>query len=159
MKNAGKTRATRLITLAVASAILFAQCTSTTMIRSTPEGARITINGEHLGTTPVVYSDTKIIGSLNEVVLEKEGYETLYVTFSRDEQPDVGAIVAGCFFWIPFLWAMEYKPYHNYELRPAGTTTPGPDREEKLRELKRLHDEKLINDSEYEAARKKILDI
>lgn len=78
------------------------------------------MNGEYKGVTPYHYSDTKIVGSTNQVRLEKEGYETFNASFSRDEKADVGAIIGGIFFLFPFLWTMKYNPTHIYELRPNG---------------------------------------
>jgi hypothetical protein len=36
--------------------------------------------------------------------------------------------------------------------------TPGPTSTDRLRELKRLHDERLITDEEYESKRRQVLD-
>jgi hypothetical protein len=37
---------------------------------------------------------------------------------ARNERVDAGAIVGGLFFWIPFLWTMQYNPSHTYEMVP-----------------------------------------
>jgi len=107
-------------TLAVV--MLFASCSSTTLITSVPNGAKVYINGESVGTTPYQYSDNKIVGSTISVELRKEGYENFYTSFSRDEQVDAGAIIGGFFFLFPFLWTMKYKATHNYELVPIQTS-------------------------------------
>lgn len=104
----------------LAVTVLFASCSSTTLIQSDPSGAKVYMNGEYKGVTPYSYSDTKIVASSTDVRLEKEGYETLHTVLSRDERVDVGAIVGGVFFLFPFLWTMKYNPTHTYELRPAG---------------------------------------
>lgn len=96
--------------------ILLTSCASTTVIQSEPSGANVYINGEKVGVTPHTYQDTKIVGSTVSVKLTKEGYEDLTTSFSRNEQVSVGAIIGGIFFLVPFLWVMEYKPNHNYEL-------------------------------------------
>lgn len=103
--------------LVLAVAVLFASCSSTTLIQSEPSGAKVYMNGEYKGVTPYSYSDTKIVGSSTEVRLEKEGYEPLYTMLSRNESADVGAIIGGVFFLFPFFWTMKYNPVHNYELR------------------------------------------
>jgi len=108
----------RAISLLLAICILLPGCASTTMIQSIPDGAKVYLNEELAGTTPYLHSDTKIVGSTTRVKLEKEGYETLHTSFSRDEEVDVGAIIGGIFFLIPFLWTMKYKPVHTYELAP-----------------------------------------
>jgi hypothetical protein len=99
--------------------LLFSSCVSTTVIQSYPSDAKLYINGEYMGTTPVTYSDKKIVGSTNLVTLEKEGYNPLNTAFSRDEELDVGALVGGIFVLVPFLWIMKYKPTRNFELKPS----------------------------------------
>ncbi|MFA6886912.1 MAG: PEGA domain-containing protein [Fermentimonas sp.] len=107
--------------LILAVSVLFASCSSSTLIQSSPSGAKVYMNEEFLGVTPFSYSDTKIVGSTTSLRLEKEGFEPLYTYLSRNEEVDVGAIIGGIFVWVPFLWTMKYKPVHNYELRPVGT--------------------------------------
>lgn len=109
--------------LLLAVTVLFASCSSTTLIQSEPSGAKVYMNGEYKGVTPYSYSDTKIVGSSTEVRLEKEGYEPLYTMLSRTETADVGAIIGGVFFLFPFLWTMKYNPAHTYELRSLGTAS------------------------------------
>ena len=117
MKN--QTLTLRSLSLFLAGLILFASCSSTTIIQSSPTGAKLYINGEPVGTTPYTYSDTRIVGSTVAVRLEKEGYDEVNTYFSRDEEVDVGAIIGGIFFLWPFLWTMKYKPARTYELIPA----------------------------------------
>ncbi len=102
----------------LAFSVLFASCASTTLIQTEPSGAKVYMNEEYKGVTPLSYSDTKIVGSITSVRFEKEGYETLYTTLTRNERADVGAIIGGIFFLFPFLWTMQYNPTHMYELRP-----------------------------------------
>ncbi len=99
--------------------ILFSSCASTTMIQSTPIGADLYLNGELVGKTPYKHKDMKIVGSTTDVRIEKEGFETLNTSFSRDEKVDVGAIIAGVFFLFPFLWTMKYKPVHSYDMKTS----------------------------------------
>ncbi len=99
--------------------ILFSSCASTTMIQSVPSGATVYINGENVGVTPYSHTDTKIVGTASQITLKKEGYKDLNTVMVRNEEVDAGAVVGGIFVWIPFLWVMKYKPFHNYELEPA----------------------------------------
>lgn len=107
----------------LAIAVLFSSCSSTTLIQSIPSGAKVYMNGEYKGVTPLTYSDTKIVGSVTHVTLEKEGYEPLQTFLARNESADVGAIIGGIFFLFPFLWTMKYNPTHTYELRPITTAS------------------------------------
>lgn len=157
-----------LLSLVLAGSFLLASCSSTTMINSSPNGAKVYLNGEAVGTTPYRHSDTKIVGATTTVKLEKEGYETFNSSFSRSEQADVGAIIGGVFVLVPFLWTMKYKPERTYELVPlAGTKveevkkdsgTLTKSKSEELRSLKQLFDDKIITSEEYEKEKKKILD-
>ncbi len=159
------------ISVFMASAILFTSCASSTMILSSPPNAKVYINSQPVGETPYRYTDTKIVGSINQLELEKEGFVTLNTSFSRNEEADVGAIIGGIFFLFPFLWTMKYKPTHEYELipgsnnqqdvketvQPQNQTTP-KSKVERLRELKQLLDEKILTQDEYDKEKKKILD-
>lgn len=104
--------------LLLAFSIMTMSCSSTTMIRSTPDSAKLYLNGEPVGTTPYTLTDKKIVGSVNHIRLEKEGYETFETTFSKNEEVNIGAIVGGLFLLFPFLWTMKYKPTHTYEMAP-----------------------------------------
>ena len=159
---------TKTISLTLLGFIFLTSCRSTTMIQSIPTGAKIYIDGQPVGTTPYLYSDTKIVGSETTVQLEKEGYEQTNVSFSRDEKADVGAIIGGIIVWFPFLWTMEYNPTHTYELAPitdnmnhdfkVESPQDGKSKADRLRELKQLLDEKILTQDEFEKEKKKILD-
>ena len=156
-------------TVLMVTVILFASCASSTMINSVPSGAKVYINGEVMGTTPYLYTDTKIVGTIVNVDLIKEGYEPLYTSFTRTEQVNPGAIVGGLFLVFPYLWTMEYKPSRTFELMPLRPVTESPSIEvpghvkrmpasERLKELKQMFEDKLITESEYETRRKAILE-
>ena len=89
------------------------------MIQSIPSGAKVYLDSEYAGTTPYLMKDTKISWSQTRVELKEEGYENFITTLSKDEEVNVGAIIGGLFVWVPFLWVMDYKPYHTYELDEA----------------------------------------
>ncbi len=159
----------KMISLLLACSVLLASCASTTMIQSNPSGAKVYLNGEPVGITPYTHRDTKIVGSKTTVKLEKEGYESLNTSFSRDEEVNVGAIIGGIFVLFPFLWTMEYMPTHSYELelikdneQPIIKKNPQQNqtksKADRLRELKQLLDEKIITQDEYENEKKKILE-
>ena len=161
---------TKTISLMLSGSILLTSCASTTMIQSNPSGAKVYLNGEPVGSTPYTHRDMKIVGSTTTVKLEKDGYEPLNSSFSKDEEADIGAIIGGCFVLVPFLWTMKYKPTHTYELIPSsGNQQPinktqqqqnqgdAKSKADRLRELKKLLDEKVLTQDEYEKEKKKIL--
>jgi len=166
-----RTLLTSSLSILLAVSILFAGCASSTMIKSIPSGAKVFIDGEPVGTTPYLYSDTKIVGSVVNVDIKKDGFKPLYTSFTRTEEVNGGAIVGGIFFLFPFLWTMDYKPVHIYELEPLteqvvtdsivsdnqSSVTDSP-KIQKLRELKKMLDEKLITKEEYEKQKAKILE-
>ena len=162
-----KTITLKIASIILAGTVLLSSCASTTMIQSTPSGAKLYLDGENVGKTPYSHTDTKIVGSTTTVKLKKEGYETFNTSFSRNEQADVGAIIGGLFVWVPFLWTMKYKPTHSYELSPLLDSQPTISSEkeqntksktDRLRELKELLDENVITQEEFEKEKKKILE-
>ena len=162
----------RLFPLALAALILLESCASSTVIQSNPTGAKVYFNSTVVGTTPYTHTDTKIVGSTTFVRLEKESYQPLNTSFSRDERADAGAIIGGCFLLFPFLWTMKYNPSRTYELIPAsGTDSPSvaptplandqsvsSPKAVRLRDLKKLLDDGILTKEEYEREKKKILD-
>lgn len=156
------------VSLVLATSLLLASCSSSTVINSSPNGAKVYIDGSLVGTTPYKYSDSKIVGSTTTVRLEKEGYDTFLGSFSRSEQADVGAIIGGLLVFIPFLWTMKYNSERTYELTPSGGTktvevkkengTFTKSKSEELKALKQLLDDNAITIEEYEKEKKKILD-
>lgn len=116
---------TALVTFTLSLALVFAGCTSSTVIRSNVPGARVFLNGEYVGNTPYTMSDTKIVGSTTQVRIEAPGYAPAVASISRSEEFSVGACIGGVFFLVPFLWIMDYKADHFYQMAPAGAQQPG----------------------------------
>lgn len=153
------------ITLGTLSgAMLLQACSSATLIQSVPEGAKVYFEDSYKGTTPLRHRDMKVSGSITDIKLEKEGYETLHAEIRKNGRAHAGAIVGGIFFWFPFIWTMGYEKLHTYELKPVAinnTTQDGkPEQSDKatqLRELKKLLDEGVITQEEFEQEKKKIL--
>ncbi len=146
--------------------VLFTSCASTTMIESVPSGAKVYLDDNYVGETPYKMTDTKIMFTCTYLRLEKDGFEILNTDICRDEEVDIGAVVGGCFVWVPFLWTMKYYPNHTYELQPLvyeeNQVPYRPEHQEskynKLRELKTLLDDGVITEEEFEKEKKKILE-
>lgn len=164
-----QTKITKAISLLLVGSVLLTSCVSTTMIQSEPEGANLYLNGEFAGTTPYRYQDTKIVGSTTAIKLEKEGYDPLNTSILRNEEADAGAIVGGVFLLFPFLWTMKYKPSHTYELSEKSIVeepiiianealNQTVSKMDRLRELKKLLDEEVITQEEFEKEKKKVLE-
>lgn len=158
------TKATKVISILLAGSLLLTSCASTTMIQSSPNGAKLYLEGETAGRTPYSLTDTKIVGSCTSVRLEKPGYETFNADICKNEQVDVGAVIGGIFFLFPFLWTMKYKPVHRYDLTPVTNNQQKQQylniksKMEKLRELKQMLDQGILTQKEYIKAKNKILE-
>ena len=159
----------RSISFFLALTILFASCSSTTMIQSSPSKAKVYLDGAFVGETPYLHRDSKIVGSSMVVKIEKEGFTPLVTTITKDEEVNVGAIIGGLFVVVPFLWTMQYQPVHNYILKPTTIEnevkpeiqkiqTNTKSKADRLRELKQLLDEKIITLDEFEKEKAKVLD-
>jgi len=108
----------KFVALILSTTILLSGCGSTTLFQTTPSGAKLYINDEFVGNTPYTYSDTKIVGTTTIVKVKAEGYEDFNYVLKRNEEVNVGAIIGGIFVLFPFLWVMDYKPTHTFELVP-----------------------------------------
>ncbi len=158
------TKATKAISILLAGSLLLTSCASTTMIQSSPNGAKLYLDGESAGQTPYSLTDTKIVGSCTSVKLEKTGYKTFYANICKNEEADIGAIIGGIFFLFPFLWTMKYKPFHRYDLIPITNSQQKQQylniksKMEKLRELKQMFDQGILTQKEYIKAKNKVLE-
>jgi hypothetical protein len=115
---------TRVFRLTAGTTLLafLAACASSTIIQSTPSGAKLYLNGEPVGSTPYSMTDTKMIGSITTVRLELPGYEPANGAITRNEEFDIGPCIGGVLVLVPFLWIFKYKPTHMFELRPAASS-------------------------------------
>ena len=99
-------------------------CSSSTVIRSNPPGAKVFIDGSYVGVTPYEMSDTKIVGSSTTVRLEYPGMAPVNTSIKRSEEFDVVACIGGVFLLVPFLWIMGYKSDHTYDIAAQGGGYP-----------------------------------
>jgi hypothetical protein len=103
-------------------------CVSNTTIYTRPNGAKVTNSrtGAVRGTTPYHHSDTALIGNTEGFKLELEGYEDAHVTIER-KRWNVGRTVIGLLFFLPLiLWATDYEPTYEVELKPDGRKPAEP---------------------------------
>lgn len=146
-----------------------------TIIDTEPSGAHLYLNERYVGETPYRHVDDDIIFTENFVRLELDGYEPLVTSFSRDEDIETGAALAGFLLFLPWLWVFKYDESHIYTLEPVNPENLMPipvddpnqivepqsqsvyDKADQLRELKKLLDEGIITKDEFEIEKKKIL--
>jgi hypothetical protein len=90
-------------------------CSSTTIIRISDPEAKIYIDGVPRGKGSIIYSDTKVVGSVTMVKVKKDGCDEQNYIISRNEEFQVGPCIGGFFVLIPWLWIMGYQKEHYYE--------------------------------------------
>jgi len=95
--------------------VITTSCASTTLIKTEASGVKVYADGNFLGTAPVTYSDTKIVGSTTTIMLKKEGCTERTFAVSRSEEFQVGPCIGGVFVLVPFLWVMGYKPERTFQ--------------------------------------------
>ena len=98
--------------------VVLAACSSSTVIRSNPMGAKVFLDGAYVGTTPYTLTDSKIVGSTTMIRLEYPGLAPTTVAVSRSEDLKVGTLIAGLFLFVPLLWVMGYDGEHTFDLAP-----------------------------------------
>jgi NADPH-dependent glutamate synthase beta subunit-like oxidoreductase len=144
--------------------LLVAGCADTALIRTYPPGAKVTINNQYIGVTPVEYVAPRGAWPADNTFhyrFEREGYVTQEGTF-RGEEAHVRGI--GAFFTLG-LTKIFRNPngfkgsQYEFELKSLDVvhgTEPGP-REDRLRRLQDLYDRGLITAQEYKRFRSDII--
>ena len=160
-----------------AAGVLFALhavgCAEQTMVRTSPPGASLHVDGRFIGVTPVQYRVPERRYSQHTTYrIEHPGYEPLEGEFQTYVTP--GRIIGGILgLGIPFAFRgptafhkvhdFQMQPAHasNRPVVPAAATTADPSVDAtatgKLREIRDLYDRGLISDEEYRAARARVL--
>ena len=105
---------------------MIAACTSSTMINSEPKGASVYVDGQKLGKTPYLVSDSKTFFTKTTLTLKKDGYEDVNAFITKDGSINIGACIGGVFFLIPFLWIKDYQPVYNFELDVDASAAGAP---------------------------------
>lgn len=88
-------------------------CTSTTVIRSYPIGAKIYMDNKLVGKTPYEHTDRKWFLGKQRIRIEKKDYETISDTLYRSQEWDIGAILG----ILSLPWCRKYKSEQFYELK------------------------------------------
>src|SRR6185437_12743351 len=112
-----------IVSLLTLSAV--AGCASSTVLQTQPPGARVSINGVPMGTTPYTLIDANIVTTTTQLRFEYPGYQPLDTMISRDEELDVLPLL-GFFLVVPLLWVMKYHPSHFFVMQPANGAPPAP---------------------------------
>jgi len=94
---------------------LLASCASATTIRSSPSGAKVYLDGQYVGDTPVVHEDMDIAGTNKKVVLKHDGYRDQVGTI-RKEELKILPLIAGLIVIVPLLWVTGYQEEYTFIL-------------------------------------------
>jgi hypothetical protein len=104
----------KLIALILVFFFIFG-CASTTYIKSSPPGAKLSLDGKLLGETPKFYSDKAVAGTTKAVILKKEGYKD-FNGYIRREKLSIPILIGGIFLIVPLAWVLEYPTQYNFEM-------------------------------------------
>jgi hypothetical protein len=158
----------------VLSVLFLFGCASTTYIKTIPSGAKVMDANSIKGLTPYMHWD-RAMGGSRTFTLKKEGYKDKTITITKTDFNPMRLIAPPVLAWP---WVYDYPDEYIFELDESGQTIPKTVQSiptssnletqpkiadpsgymQKLRELKKLKDEQLITDKEYEQKRKAIVD-
>jgi hypothetical protein len=141
-----------------------AGCAESTLIRSQPEGARISVNGRFVGTAPVRFTVPRKEFTSQEftVLAEHEGYEAAQTTLRKRTCP--GRIVGGVFtLGVVLIFkrptCFEDPRYVSLVALPAAPVVgQKPTVSERLEQLDKMREAGRVTPAEYERHRRQILD-
>lgn len=105
--------------LGLTAAMSLMGCASSTVIHSDPPGATVFVNDSLVGFTPYSYTDRRPAFSSVKIRLQKDGYESLEVSLTRNETIEVGNVLGTAMCLFPAFWVMGYEPVHTYVLKPS----------------------------------------
>lgn len=121
----------KTITVCLLLLFLTSACARKTMLISEPAGARVSVNGEQVCTTPCDYSyKTGAADETYQVVLEKDGYEPFLYEVKADEVDKsvrktlwtAGLVIpGGSILWVSSMFTNKLKESYSFVLREEET--------------------------------------
>jgi hypothetical protein len=150
--------------LAISTALLLLGCSENTVIHTNPEGAKVYINGEFIGVSPVKYEipDSQL-PSVFRYRLEHQGYVSQEGEFHTKVS---GGRVTGTIFTLGILGLFKSPSALDNEYRFAlepieSTSSSAPTQSDaakrKLEELKQLRDRGILTEDEYQRKRADVI--
>ena len=98
--------------VAVLVAVSVAVCTTLVRIESEPPDAKVYLNRQPSGTTPLSISLSNFIFNEYDISIEKEGFEDLESRLNKEFK--VAPFVGGLFVWPLLLWVYGPEDYQAY---------------------------------------------
>jgi hypothetical protein len=83
-------------------------------IETSVPDAKVTINGQMAGSTPVSKSLSDAIWENYDIVIEKDGYKTVHTRLQKEFK--VGTFIGGLLVWPLLLWTYGPEPYQTFEM-------------------------------------------
>ena len=105
----------RVISFVVIVAILITGCAHTALITTTPPGAKVTIDGNNLGVSPVSFNDTSGFPKVFFIKVNKRGYKEINVPIKQAYKGDVTLLwlIPGIF---PYFLTATLNDAYNFNL-------------------------------------------
>jgi hypothetical protein len=94
--------------------VLLAGCTSSSVLMTVDEGARVYKGDKFIGVTPYEFWDRDISGTETQFTLKKEGYKERTVTVKKDVLY-IHRLFAPPIFALPWLFGYEVSYYYELE--------------------------------------------
>jgi PEGA domain-containing protein len=153
--------------LLIACCLVWVGCSESTMVRSYPPAAKLYVNGQFVGLTPVAYTVDSAQFSKTDfsVRLDRTGYASVDGTLRKQTCP--GRVTGGVFtLGILFIFkgptCFSSPQDFSMEPLPGETATDAgavhqPTIDERLDRIRKMRDQGIITNEEYEHYRKEIL--
>ena len=75
-----------IVMILLSLSTLLSGCMTSTRFTTKPEGAKLYINGDYMGVTPIIFNDKRGLPTRLHIKVKKEGYKEL--NFYLDKSPD-----------------------------------------------------------------------
>jgi len=147
---------------ALLTLMIFAACSESVRVATTPPGARLYLDGREVGVTPYTFSVRR--SQIREVSyrIELENYRTVEGTLHKRVAP--GRVV-GAVFTLGILYLFR-SPFYIQSLNETLAIQPIQSRqaqqvapiEERLKKLKQLRDEGVLSHGDYQRQKTHILE-
>jgi hypothetical protein len=104
----------KMITVLLIATLFLGGCATMVRIETEVPDAKVKLNGQLVGSTPVTRSLSDAIWENYDVVIEKDGYKTFRGRLNKEFK--VGTFIGGLFVWPLLLWTYGPEPYQTFEL-------------------------------------------
>jgi hypothetical protein len=104
----------RVIAASVVLILIMSSCATLVRIETDVPDAKVKLDGQTIGTTPVEKSLSDGIWENYDIVIEKDGYRTLRTRLNKEFK--VGTFIGGLIIWPLLLWVYGPEPIQFFEL-------------------------------------------